>query len=707
MTNMDQSLAGWIVVELGDRRACSACGQLLAQAGATVIVVEPEFPSHHDKWMSRATFLAGKRSLVWREKNSDDLSVLRSAIEGADVVLLSSDLPTPLQTAAAQWLTEQHVVCDIMAKAGKIDDNLSGLSDKLIQANSGMAAVTGLPGLPPAVSDVPVVEFHAAAYAASAIVAAMRARRLFIHKGQRIDVGLYECGVNSLATFLPLHYGGQSVSRAGNRHPMASPWNAYQANDGWVLICSATDEHWARLCNVMDVPGLAAEGPLARLADRVRLADDVDRHVSNWTRERPVEDIITMLTEAGIASGPILGVSKVFENINVRHRKMALLLRDPVTGANAAVPGTPLKASRTPGTPAISIPAPDADRAFVRSLEPRPVPLPGTENPAAPCTGLTIIEIGQYTTAPLAAKQLAALGAEVIKIEPLKGEATRAWPPLRNGTGYFFSMTNNGKRSAALDLRNPADAGILADLVARADVLIENMKPGSLQRLGFSPERLAYLNPRLVYCAISGFGAESAFPGRPAFDTVIQAMSGLMDLTRVDGTPTKLGISAADITGALVALFAVLAMLEYRDRSGNGQAIDLAMQDAALWATQTHWNQEHHDLFQMVACADGFVATACTETQLQTVLDEFSAERNQLNRTSLIALLNSKGIPAVAVRTVPEIADDPETTDSGLVVWKQGEDLDWPLLSPPYKLSATPALTRELIGSLGEMNGTL
>lgn len=687
---MDQSLAGWIVVEVGDRRACSACGQLLAHAGATVIVIEPVVLPFRDKWLSRASFLAGKRSVVWREA---DGAVLETVVNAADIVLLSSDIPTPMQTAVSGLLGKQHIVCDITAAVGPYGVDLSGLSDKLIQAYCGMATITGMPELDPAVSDVSILEFHAGAYAAAAVAAGMRAKRLFVHNGQRIDVGLYECGVNALATFLPLHYGGKTVSRAGNRHPMAAPWNAYRADDGWVLICSATDEHWTRLCEVMGVPGLAREGSLTKLVDRVRLADEVDRHVSKWTAGKSVDDIITTLNAVGIASGPIVEISKVRLDANVQHRKMALSLPDPLSGVTVTIPGTPLKASRTPGRHAEAIPAPDADRAFVTALAPRRQSGSGHRTLNGACSGLTIIEIGQYTTAPLATKHFAALGAEVIKVEPLSGEATRQWPPLHDGIGYFFSMSNNGKRSAALDLRDPADAEVLANIIKRADVLIENLKPGSLQKLGFSPEALERLNPRLVYCGISGFGADSVYPGRPAFDSVIQAMSGLMDLTKIDGTPVKLGISAADITGALVAFFAILAMLEYRDRTGVGQAIDLAMQDAALWTTQTHWNSESKDPFQMVSTAGGLAASAFSRAETSGAERRLSAEKEAAR--------------IVPVRTVSEVADDPITSSSGLVVWKQVHGFNWPLLAPPYRLSVTPASIRELIGELGELNDEL
>ena len=324
--------------------------------------------------------------------------------------------------------------------------------------------------------------------------------------------------------------------------------------------------------------------------------------------------------------------------------------------------------------------------------------------PQLPCAGLRVIEIGQYTTAPLAARQLASLGAEVLKVEPLAGEASRAWPPHQAGTGYFFAMSNSGKRSVALDLRDAADREIFQGLLETADVLVENMKPGSLTRLGYDPAALERINPRLVYCGISGFGASSVHPGRPAFDTVVQAMSGIMDLTRVEGVPTKLGISAGDITGGLFACFAILALLEYRDRSGQGQAIDLAMQDAAVWMTQTNWNGETPEDLTMITCRDGHVAVAADAAAVAAKEQEMGIAFAALERAAAASALSQAGFAATIVRSVAEVADDPATVAAGVVNWRHSDGLDWPLLGPPFRLSRTPAVVGEPIGPLGEGN---
>jgi hypothetical protein len=202
---------------------------------------------------------------------------------------------------------------------------------------------------------------------------------------------------------------------------------------------------------------------------------------------------------------------------------------------------------------------------------------------AGPLAGVKVIEIGQYTTAPLVGKHLAALGADVIKIEAPDGEVSRTWSPGQRGMSYFFALNNTDKRTLALDLKHEEDCVYLKTLLADADVLVENLRPGALAKLGFDRRALGDINPRLLYCSISGFGIDSAYPSRPAFDTVIQAMGGLMDLTRSDGEPVKIGASAADILGGQAALFAIVARLAAPAR-GEGTFMEIAMQDVAAWS---------------------------------------------------------------------------------------------------------------------------
>ncbi|CAN0349973.1 unnamed protein product, partial [Phaeothamnion confervicola] len=368
-------------------------------------------------------------------------------------------------------------------------------------------------------------------------------------------------------TFLPFHFVGHSPRRAGNRHSMCAPWNCYQSTDRWILICSATDDQWLRLCNVMDRADLAAKSHLATLADRLARCDEVDDAVQLWVGERTFAECIEALGDAGLACGPIVPVEALTSEPNLIHRKFLQELPDPVSGAAVVIPASPFHQTSALGRTPDSIPLPGGDREVVKAMIARRAIASGAANkmvqPVTPLADICVLEIGQYTTAPLAARHLATLGADVLKIEPPQGESSRFWPPHKNGQGYFFTLSNNDKQSVMIDLGTEAGRHDFQLLLRKADVFVENTKPGSLERRGFGPRDLAEINPRLIYCAISGFGYESAYPHRPAFDTVIQAMSGIMDLTRSGGIPVKAGISVADILGGQFALLAILLALKH------------------------------------------------------------------------------------------------------------------------------------------------
>lgn len=245
----------------------------------------------------------------------------------------------------------------------------------------------------------------------------------------------------------------------------------------------------------------------------------------------------------------------------------------------------------------------------------------GSPSPAQPLAGITVLEIGHYTTVPLSTRHMGALGAEVIKVEPPEGEATRGWVPVQDGQGYFFTYMNSDKRSVVVDLRTDEGAEHLEALIRRSDVVIENLKPGALARRGFSVERIGQINPRAIYCSVSGFGAHSLYAGRPAYDSVIQAMSGIMDVVVSNEVPVKTGISIADLLGAETALLGVLAALERRDREGTVLHIDLSMQDIAAWLSQQAWNGAggRTDERCLVLCPDAFVMVECAPDRLHSV----------------------------------------------------------------------------------------
>jgi crotonobetainyl-CoA:carnitine CoA-transferase CaiB-like acyl-CoA transferase len=311
--------------------------------------------------------------------------------------------------------------------------------------------------------------------------------------------------------------------------------------------------------------------------------------------------------------------------------------------------------------------------------------------------GLRVVEIGMNTVAPLAAKQLGALGAHVIKIEPPTGDTNRTSPPLRGDDGsYNFAVANTDKRGLVLDLRSPEGAAALWDVLETADVLIENLKPGSLERLGFGAQAVRDRHPELIYCSVNGFGFDSAYPGRPAFDTVIQAMSGAMGATIDHGSALKSGLSLADQLGGQFGFLAVLAALDRRDRTGGGATLDLAMQECTAWATQVLWNGGSRTPATVAPVRGGYAVIAGPEPSAEAIAG-MTADEASASYPGRVA----------PVRTIAEMLDHPQTSARELVIERRSADgASWPVLQSPLRLSATPARVGTVMGRLGTAAGT-
>jgi CoA:oxalate CoA-transferase len=197
--------------------------------------------------------------------------------------------------------------------------------------------------------------------------------------------------------------------------------------------------------------------------------------------------------------------------------------------------------------------------------------------------GIRVLDLGRILSGPLCGRILADLGAEVIKVESLGGDDGRQFGPFYSGDSSYHRMLNRNKFGITLDLKDDTDRGRLWGLVRRSDVLIENFRPGVMDRLGLSPATLLERNPGLVIVSISGYGQSGPLSGNPAYDLIVQAMSGLMSVTGPDGGPgVRVGISVGDIVPGMFGAMAALAALHERDRTGRGQHVDVAMFDGLL-----------------------------------------------------------------------------------------------------------------------------
>ena len=203
---------------------------------------------------------------------------------------------------------------------------------------------------------------------------------------------------------------------------------------------------------------------------------------------------------------------------------------------------------------------------------------------AGPFSGLVVIDLTRVLAGPFCTMLLAELGARVIKVEnPDGGDDARHYEPFVDGKSAYFLSLNRGKESIPLNLKDPADRGVFLALVRRGDVLVENFRPGTLERLGLGFEQLREENPRLIYTAVSGFGHTGPWSGKPAYDLIVQAVGGLMSLTGAPGgSPTKAGTSVGDITGGHFAVFGIAAALYHRERTGRGMMVDVSMLDGQV-----------------------------------------------------------------------------------------------------------------------------
>ncbi|MDQ7840318.1 MAG: CoA transferase [bacterium] len=206
-----------------------------------------------------------------------------------------------------------------------------------------------------------------------------------------------------------------------------------------------------------------------------------------------------------------------------------------------------------------------------------------------PLEGLLVVDLTRALAGPYCTLMLGDFGARVIKIEvPTGGDDTRGWgPPFIAGESAYFLGINRNKESLTLDLKTPEGQQVLGRLIARADVLVENFRPGIMERLGFAYPAVRTLNPGLVYCSISGFGQDGPYRERTAYDLILQGMGGLMGITGEEGgPPVKVGVAVTDIAAGMFAAYGILAALRVRDRTGRGQLVDVSMLDGQVaWMT--------------------------------------------------------------------------------------------------------------------------
>jgi crotonobetainyl-CoA:carnitine CoA-transferase CaiB-like acyl-CoA transferase len=366
-----------------------------------------------------------------------------------------------------------------------------------------------------------------------------------------------------------------------------------------------------------------------------------------------------------------------------------------------------------------------------------------------PLSGIRVVDLTRVVAGPYCTMMLGDMGAEVLKIEePGHGDDTRAWGPYLNGHSSFYLQLNRSKKSVALDLKTADGAAALRDLLATADVLIENFRPGSLSQLGFGYTAVAAVNPKLIYCSITGYGQTGPCAQLPGYDAVIQGEAGIMDMTGfADGAPTRVGVAITDYLAGLYASQGILLALYERQTSGLGQHVDVALFDAMLSVlrlpaavmlatgrTPTRVGNDHLSIapYEPLRAKDGLIIVAVANERLWARFCEAlnrtdlrsdpryrtNAERVQHRQAlkadleAMFALmtvddiasrLEPHQVPYGRVRDTRQAVEHPQVAArGGLITQTHPEAGEIQTLGPVVKLSRTPAEPQLPPPTLGE-----
>ena len=369
---------------------------------------------------------------------------------------------------------------------------------------------------------------------------------------------------------------------------------------------------------------------------------------------------------------------------------------------------------------------------------------------SGPLAGLTILDLSRVLSGPYCTMLAADMGARVIKVEhPATGDDTRAWgPPFVQGESAYYLSINRNKESVAIDFKTPGGRAVLDRLIARADVLVENFRPGALQKLGLDYETLSAARPELIYVSISGYGQTGPRRDELGYDAVAQAEGGLMSITGVpEAPPVRLGVAVADIAAGMFAFQGLLLALIERSAAGRGQLVDVSLLDAVtslltyqagrFFATgdvPTRAGNRHMTIapYDTYDTRDGVIVLAvgndiqwqrfCEALRLPALANDPRFHRNAgrvqhyedlrraltgvfggLDTNPAVDQLRRAGVPCGAVRSIDEVFDDPQVLARGMA-----ETVRHPLigelrvLGVPVKLSGTPGSIRSAPPRLGE-----
>ncbi len=606
---MASALDGVRVIELAQGIAGPYTGMLLAEQGAEVVKVEPP---HGDKARGTPGFHVwnrSKRSVIADPTTAEGKELIHQLTATADVVLIDAQ-PGDEDSFSYEALSQDNpglIYCHLPAFGSQGQHARRYPDDTLV------AAVSGLLGSQWSHRDggvylvIPIASYGAAFVASGSISAALFERE-HSGKGQKLEVS-WLAGAFAMQTGTILYHPEMLRLFSGRLNPLGPipVYRLYQAQDDWLFVACGNTTFWNKFCLALEQPEWVSDPRFEKAPwgitpqDRDLLAEKITPIIAS----KPREEWLRILREHDVPCAPVTSRQEFIEHRQTIHNGMRVELEDPELGKTVQM-GIPVRFDQTPGV--IKGPAPLLGqhtkevktslgqvetnlRQVKASLEQVKTglseqygkSLPQPERPRTPDSGLLhplqgvlVLDFASYIAGTFGPMMLAQLGATVIKVESLQGDAFRSF-------GFGFLGWNQGKRGLAVNLNSAEGRAVVYDLVRKADVVVENLRPGATKRYGIDYETLSQFNPQLIYATVTAFGSSGPDHDQPGFDPLLQSRSGIMRAQGGHGHPPfYLTCGVCDYAAALLTTYGVTAALYARKRTGKGQHVETSLLNAAM-----------------------------------------------------------------------------------------------------------------------------
>lgn len=595
---MGSAFDGIRVIEVAQGIAGPYTGMLLAEQGAEVIKVEPP---HGDKARGASEFHVwnrSKQSVIAEPTTTEGQTFIQQLALTADVILIDTQ-PGDENTLGLAYseLSQSNpklLYCHLPAFGSQ------GPHARRYPDDSLVAAVSGLLGSQWSHRDggvhlvIPIASYGAAFVASTAIAAALYEREQS-GKGQSIEVS-WLAGAFAMQTGAILYHPEMLRLFSGRMNPLGPipVYRLYQAQDDWLFVACGNPTFWNKFCLAVEKPAWVADPRYERapwgIAPEHR--DELADGIASIIATKPREEWLRILHEHDVPCAPVTSRQEFIDHRQTIHNGMRVEIDDPQLGKTIQM-GIPLRLSETPGV--IKGPAPllgqhtegirneargwrleTGNQRLAPSSPQASSPKPQVPSPGAPLQGVIVLDFASYIAGTLGPMILAQLGATVIKVESPQGDAFRSF-------GFGFLGWNQGKRGLVVNLTSAAGREVVYDLVRKADVVVENLRPGATKRYGIDYDTLSRINPQLIYATVTAFGSSGPDHDYPGFDPLLQSRSGIMRAQGGHGHPPfYLTCGICDYAAALLTAYGVSAALYARKRTGKGQHVETSLLNASM-----------------------------------------------------------------------------------------------------------------------------